>query len=287
MLRNLIREILLENYNVNKELEIGTNRILDTLSKIIVANSDDEGINEIPDVDTSKVSTSDLTLIVDLLKKPIFVKFILKNHNPKGVKGTFARKTKYEDGYDDFTIKIHYTTHDLEQINDIFNKSVEDGFDVDGSVIKFELNKLFGSTMLHELTHAYDSFRSNDNYRNGSGNERYKALAKEKDSLLDKDKSNYTPEELEAIKRGHNAYLNLTHEINARFSQAIKDIHFTTVDDEHNWMPYVKPFKDLLYEFEITFTGWDVLSNAMKRRLIKRLVLHYNDFKEEFETKNI
>lgn len=97
--------------------------------------------------------------------------------------------------------------------------------------------ELFRQTIIHELQHWYDDIRSKGKY-------------------FDRNLNN-----------NHEQYLNLSHEISARFTQNVSKL-----DDviEYN------DFKDYLKHFIAMFNGWKNLDEKIKKRLTVRLFTHYN-----------
>lgn len=91
-------------------------------------------------------------------------------------------------------------------------------------------------SLIHELIHAYDDWKS-------------------KGKFID---PRYNPYE-----KDYNKYLNYTHEINARFFQTVASLPKTTI------------WKDYLRDFKYKFVGWKLLSPTTKKRLITRLATRF------------
>ncbi len=181
-----------------------------------------------------------------------------------------------------YKIWLKYSKEDLEEINQIFNK---DGGEVTSNDIYFKLYYMFYSTLLHELQHAYDAWRSGGKAFSGQLNKNYISSQKKAD-MLRHTKSGYdemTPEEIEAINKSSIDYLNLVHEINARYAQAMQKtsltgMDFSTFDDiKKNW-------DDVYSAFRTNFVGWRHLSDKMKKKLVRRLAKAYQEESENLRT---
>ncbi len=132
----------------------------------------------------------------------------------------------------------------------------------------------FQSTILHELKHAYDYYVSKGNLTNSKRWRKHVEILK--NLPQDVTKRTFTD-----MNRKTTSYLKLPHEISARFSQALGKITFDKYDD--TWTDRnKKDFKDVFKDFKIKFENWNVLTDQMKRILIKRLYKYW----DEFEVKN-
>lgn len=114
--------------------------------------------------------------------------------------------------------------------------------------IKEVIDHLYKNLIVHELQHAYDSFRSKGKYKSDQ-------LSKKFYGELKKDPKNYI-----STKEGKEIYLMLPHEYWARFSQFISKIV----------NPYFE-FHPLLKKFEKEFDGYSNLPQKDRQRLLKAL----------------
>jgi hypothetical protein len=135
------------------------------------------------------------------------------------------------------------------------------------------------STILHELQHAFDNWRSGNtglgrvefSRETDKGPVSYVYTDDKKEGFLDK-------RQLKSIfsgrKASHADYLNFTHEINARYAQAIaktnKDVY------SHGGRISVYDYLDV---FQYRFVGWKQISDKEKRRLLSRA---YAEWDAEF-----
>lgn len=129
----------------------------------------------------------------------------------------------------------------------------------------------FHSTLLHELRHAFDDYRSKGNYLNTKRWEKYKIKS---DAL-----EPFNPESEQSVKQHsekHKSYLKLAHEINARFSQALAKVRFDKFDD--NWEhKSKKPFNEVLKDFKYEFENWRILTPKMQQWITKRLYKYWDE----------
>ena len=118
----------------------------------------------------------------------------------------------------------------------------------------------FANNLMHELQHVYDDYRSLG-----------KALKSQDvyDTKYNKASSNSKIINLQQAKD----YLNLPHEIWARFTQAIDRIYFYSLDFNDKGVVYeMYPMEKVAKEFKKQFKGFDILTDDMKRRLIKAVI---------------
>ena len=138
----------------------------------------------------------------------------------------------------------------------------------------------FDSTLLHELQHAWDDWKSNGKT---FFNKKWGRFVDKKKKLVKSD--SFSKEESD-INR---LYMNLQHEINARFTQTIKKINFGEVDNLDYYVPIetMISLEKVLKDFKSNFDGYHMLSPKDKKRIINRVVLYWRNYKEELEKKKI
>lgn len=100
----------------------------------------------------------------------------------------------------------------------------------------------FRSTLIHELQHYIDRWRSDSKY-----------LDKNHTKAMVKMSSEYNYED----------YYKLSHEISARYTQALSEINNRNI------------FTDFLSDFKDKFVGWNLMTPEIKARLTKRLYQYY------------
>ena len=133
------------------------------------------------------------------------------------------------------------------------------------------------STLIHELQHIYDSWRSNSKFTNSKRTHDYH------------DKYGY--EDIKT-KEQELEYIKQQHEINARFSQAIQRTNFETFnfDNQAPGMPMdyliLNDFKKVLDTFKRSFFGYEDMPPKVKERLLNRFVKIYYEKEAEIQEKN-
>lgn len=134
--------------------------------------------------------------------------------------------------------------------------------------------------LIHELQHAYDDFRSRGKIY------KTKEYAKYREKYQDTIETNINND----VKRAQK-YLNLPHEIWARFTQAMYKVRFTDLHIENGKCNLtMKPIKKVVKDFRLFFPHYYNLSDKMKRKLINKVVQfwHYeqNNLDEKIKELN-
>ena len=138
-----------------------------------------------------------------------------------------------------------------EDILDINNKSIMSIYRLMYDIME----ESFKDLIVHELQHAYDDFRSDGKF----------VIHKKTQDFFRKqqEKGNHNIDTKEEYKN----YLNLPHEMWARFSETI------TKFNKHDWK---EDFIYVLKGFRKNFKGYKFLNEKDKKRLIKALYKYYN-----------
>lgn len=138
--------------------------------------------------------------------------------------------------------------------------------------IYFKIFYDFHKVMLHEMQHAYDSFRSKGKAFNKQFGNDYV------DRLKNRDKMDISKEEdREFLNKLAIEYLNFPHEINARFTEAINkttfiDLDFKDIEDgEIKVVEDMYPLEKVIKDFKNNFVGYEYLSEKDKKRLIRKV----------------
>lgn len=237
--------------------------------------------------------------IINLVSKNtiyMFKKHPDKIYNLIGVMNVFALidKNEYTEIYDflnNFNIDINFSTTIINNIKDIkatyrklnnYKGEIEVLIDEDliekikdeNIIVNKEFNILSNmlyyriyKRILHELTHAYDDFRSNGSYINNKESENFY-----------KNRKNIEKEDIEKINKNFIEYLNLRHEIDARFAETIHNIRFYNIIydiDNINKTYKIKPFNDILSDFKSEFVGYNKLTEKNKKRILHLLGKFY------------
>jgi hypothetical protein len=129
--------------------------------------------------------------------------------------------------------------------------------------------------LIHEIQHAFDDFRSNHKFFLTKKSDKYFKKYGRDDMFNDSDDDN----EIKHFKE----YLNLPHEISARFTQTINDMHFSTFDwDEKGNMIYIMyPLENVIRDFKLRIKGFHNFPEKTKRKLISKLSQYWHKEQDE------
>ncbi|AUR85856.1 hypothetical protein NVP1081O_121 [Vibrio phage 1.081.O._10N.286.52.C2] len=127
------------------------------------------------------------------------------------------------------------------------------------------------STLSHELQHAYDNWRSGDNEDIQVGT---KTLRGKNNAWVDKKMLDHV---VNGTQASHEEYMNYSHEINARYTQAI-------ADTKARFRTHVKGniFMDA---FRDNFEGWDDIPADQQKRLLARAGAEHSASRKKFHGK--
>jgi len=172
--------------------------------------------------------------------------------------------------------EIEINVDDLDGLLERIDKKVkETGVDkYDEHDLYFDLFYELYGPLIHELQHAYDDYRS--------GSKMYQT--KEFEEYQKKFIENQINSDIEQAKK----YVNLPHEIWARFSQAMHKVHFTDMDIKDGKIVFeMKPIKKVVKDFVRHFDHYSELSDQMKKKLTKKVVQfwHYEQDNLDEKTK--
>lgn len=285
--RKLIREVIEEEVieetqTGQKDLEKFSNDILKSLGERIVKEREhleflDPSSPELryfPMFFTGTMTGEGYKEIGDFVNETS-IKIYPTQALPKETQGSlgYASPEETRDGREIFQISLKYSDRDVEEINTLFKEQEN----VNASDVYFRLYYMFYSTLLHEMQHAYDAWRSKGKAFNGQMNRNFiKRKEDAKRTAMSKQADELTPEEMEAINNSYKEYQNLVHEINARYAQAMHSVRMTGVNFE-TFEKSMNPWEGVYSAFKGEFDGWRNLSDKMKRKLTRRLAKAYSE----------
>lgn len=144
------------------------------------------------------------------------------------------------------------------------------------------VSKDYKSTLLHEILHAFDDFRSHGKALDMRKSKFYNNVNKFK-TLSQKE--NKTEEEKELLLMFDKDYLNVRFEVDARLSQALYKINFFNLDLdlslEYNKDYYkMRDFKDVLRDFKSNMNAFYALDEKQKKRVLTKLGSFYEKEKD-------
>jgi len=196
--------------------------------------------------------------------------FFLPKRGTSISKGEYgAEETKKGENFkpkNERDINIYY---DYERTKKLFDELIsEKGENLEEYDIYAKLFYNFNSILTHELQHSYDDYRSGGMAFNTKEFQDYKKKYYKKIS-------DYIYRSQIDDLESYRQYLNLPHEIWARFSQTMLKLRFYTLDFndiKDNIIEYkMYPINDVIKRFGYEYNNFAVLSPEMKRRLIRKV----------------
>jgi len=175
--------------------------------------------------------------------------------------------------YDSSLLKRYILDKVLPELHD--DLSTDEVTELMRDMYFFIYNSELYSTLLHELQHTYDSYRSGNKYNSDAASTNYYKKYGGKD--FDQEK--------------HDRYIKLHHEINARFSQAINDIQMTNYNyDDSNDLDLAREtmvnLNDFMNEFMKTFSGYSKMTPKIQKYLLRRASQYYHKAEENLKNDN-
>lgn len=166
-------------------------------------------------------------------------------------------------------INVFYDYNRLRE--NIYNLIHKDFYDnprekpIDSGEVYTKFYYEFNNSLVHELQHAFDDYRSGGMAFN---TKQYQDYMKKRYFQIGNTFYQSQINDLAQLK----SYLNLPHEIWARFSQAMVRVRFSTFDIEGNDLVYrMYPLRGTIIQFEHEFQGYGTLSDDMKKRLVRKV----------------
>jgi hypothetical protein len=168
IVRRIIKEeVIEETHTGQKELQKLTNDILKSISKEIIkskahmaflTDNEDESITGFPTTNTSMYSGDGFEELSDFVKETNIIIIPTKLIRGKeNIKGELEYNPSDRMGNELYKIWIKYDNENLDGINELFKIK---GKSITENDIYFNIFYLWYSTLLHELQHAYDAWRS-------------------------------------------------------------------------------------------------------------------------------
>ncbi len=295
MVSQLREDVIEETFEGQKDLEKFTNDILRNLGDRIVkerehmeflvagVEGENPDLRNLPMMFTGTMKDDgydEIGKFVDETSIKIIPETIIGGG--KETKGQLSYGSPHQNlGREIFEIRLKYDQRDLDEINELFNDKKYG--EVTGKDVYFKLYYIFYSSLLHEIQHAYDAWRSKGKALSGGTSKKFiDSQNKAKQIARSKNYYELTPEERGAINNSFKEYQNLVHEINARYAQAMHRVRIDTMDD--NWNEVMNPWNKVYSSFKSEFDGWINLSDKMKKKLTRRLAKAYQTTSERLQT---
>lgn len=292
LVRDIIGEgVIEETHTGQKDIEKLANDILKSMAveilkkkahMVFLTDDENEPITSFPIVNTIMYTGDGFNEIKDFVEQTnIRIAPTELIRGVASIKGELEYSPKDKFGNEFFKISLKYNDDNLAGMNELFKVK---GSSITDTDVYFSIFYMWYSTLLHELQHAYDAWRSGGKAFNKQTTKSYTKLQDKARNIM---RSNVgyddlTPEEIKALNDSREAYLNLVHEINARYTQAMAKFalvgfDFNTFDDvKKNW-------NDVYYDFKKHFDGWNILSDKMKRKMTRRVAKAYQEEIEKMQ----
>ena len=298
-IRNLIRETLLgEDFESVKIIKTLANETLVLLAKKNInrvndwAKKDNFELSYLFPVNLAEVlsqSSKDFGVLYEFLKLSENTEIYLTpkwlGKAQKTVRGNYSHVKEKKYNPDHFReINIYYDKEFADKLRREVRKHTEGYGEFGSQDLYFIIYYPFISPLMHEIQHNYDDFRSNSKLFNTK-----KVLDFVK---LDKMIANKEVADKEMIIKRNQMYLNLPHEIWARFTQSMDKVNFIKGDyitnpEGKSYMKWsMNPIHDVAKEFKFEFNGFDILSDDMKKRLYRKVAQFWHLEKEKIEKEN-
>lgn len=222
-----------------------------------------------------------------IINSNIMVEFVKSNSDKDSGRDVRGSYTWVNDNEYDKTrsrsIKLYYNE---KYLNEELSRKITGYSSFEYHDVYSTFYYMFERTLEHEIQHAYDDYRSNSNLFRAKSAEKFR----DKYHLANGTERTIS----DPIKQGykHKEYLNLQHEIWARFTEAVNQTRFDTVDflktpADKNYLKYeMKPLETVVQNFTSEFSGWRLLPDKMKKKLIGRVVQYWHKAAEELPEKN-
>jgi hypothetical protein len=225
-----------ETYESYSELRLLAQDVIDTFDDLI-AKDEKQEINLI-----KKFTNRDYKIIKDFVKAKIGIYYFISLYN--------ANKGKFLSNRDPETFK---------KIKKFYKYS-------DGLIVIYNLNI---GTVLHELQHAYDSYRSGGKYiSTRAAQDLFNEMGKK--HLVDQ------KEMEDIIEKRKKLYYRTPHELSAYFVETINNIEFFYDTAK----TIFRDFKDVYEEFKEKMAGYEKLTPKIKKILARKFSQYYYKMKE-------
>lgn len=273
------KEFLTESYTTQKDLEKLTEEILTLIIEKTLNNSLlNDKIEYLESITLNEINyknykDTDIINFIGYKNRNIKI-VILKNEDIEGYQ--FEKNDNAVYLPDNNLILIKIEDYQFNDLNETFEKHKDD--DKLLTWLLYTLSSKFFKPLLHELQHVFDDCRSD-------GKAIYQSDDYVKDTKIAKalysiDFDQLKKDEWEFISKHSKEYLNLKHEVDARFTTAIKDVYFYDLDwdktMETNKEYYIiKPFDTVLKDFKYKYQNFKVLDDYHKKRVLKKLGQFY------------
>jgi hypothetical protein len=305
---------LFESFKSQKELETFTTAMLESYSDEIVKTIESKFFkmtyDKMPIIELSMFNPNIYSELKDFIKENPELQFHIvgKKDFINYKSGEYAHYVTDNKGNQLIQVLGDSIFTDGDSIVDTINKSINqwngdwDKEDYGYSDERYESSyykmisdigrsiKKYESSLLHELQHAYDNWRSKGKYNTDS----VEFIDNEKKTRELKNRLYLEESEQEFINKHYQDYLNLRYEVDARFTQAIKKLDFYDVDwdltqdySDNDFLYSMIPFSKVFKDFKRVYKEYKSLNPKEKKRVDKKLGQFYQLEKDFILDSNI
>ncbi|MCK9416723.1 hypothetical protein M0Q97_08720 [Candidatus Dojkabacteria bacterium] len=289
----VLNHFLDETYNsINEVKKLANDIVLKIVDNNFEQLKKQGSINYLYGVYINCVDSSKYVELKDFIDKTIIYVYINDMDRPN-IYGNYSMYRMKDNTYNPkIEREINVFIKDIRTLFDEINDDYKQNPNYSNRDLYLALFNNLYSTLIHEIQHAFDDYRSMNKIYQTSKYDKFLSYADKinDDKFVDKleqQKDNDIAKEMQQSLR----YLNLQHEVWARFSQALYRTQFTSLeftDDEKGYYFKMKPISAVVKDFMHNFSHFRVLNDGMKRRLVNKIVQfwHYEDEKLKKEMKN-
>lgn len=277
-----IQEYISETFISVSEIRKLSDRIIKRVSKILNENLTKDGrIYKMPTIKLETIDSSGFKEIKEFVDSVnLSIDFHNKTNNVAGSYETLVSKElTYDPNYD---FKIGVNIDDLNAEIWLLNAKHKEGDSISEWDMYQKMYRLINNTLIHELQHAYDDFRSKNKIFHSKRHDKY---FEKKDELNKQDQINQHEKNIKEKIKQLQRYTKLESEIWGRFIQAIDNTYFTTVDYtvKDRFAFIMRPLRDVVRDFKYEFRDYNVLTEKQKKNIIRRVSQFWHYEKENLE----
>jgi hypothetical protein len=286
---------LYESYNSQKDLESLVDTIFEFMSEDLYTKHKNKYYAvQVPSIQLDTINTRHYPTLIPFMES--YGKLIVMIANDSDIDGYnfenslgvyYCIENEIDNSEIDRYIFIKENNHTIEYVNEyLLRKKPKDEI---LALIKYSLTNIYSKTLLHELQHAFDDFRSDGkafNIRKDSKEDRIRL-----EYLNNKDGNELKEEERVFIGKKYLEYSNSKHEVDARFTSTVYNTNFyiwdfdKSIKEEKDVLSMVD-FKEAYRSFKSNITNYRHLSEEEKKRLGQKFGKFYELEKDFIKMKN-
>lgn len=276
---------LYESYQSLKEIEQLAQYMMDMMAQRCL-ESGKYGIRHFHPVRLGHVNAEEFPLLKDFLKD--FHDMGVEIVDDKGfleIKQDASTKAVYIRAYDALgevsmrDIYLRMKSDTLERVNSHLTSYQAGNIDARfaKASIASHLFSMYAPHFVHEMQHAYDDWRSDGKALKDAA---YAGMTPRANELSKKVRDSLSEEESAFIDEYSKRYLNLEHEVDARFASAMHKLKFCEWDfnaslDKHVYVYKLMPFEQALRKFKLAMSNFGVLTAEQRKRILQKFGQFY------------